>query len=203
MLLDTGAVGAVTIYAQFQKLHPGLVPAHWVALTAGAILPGQFVTKVGRLDQVRVGRLLVPEPVTNFSANADADDAAPGDAGLIGGQILSRYRVTIDYARKRAVLAPARRANDSYEFDASGLSLVAEYPTFKSKKVRLVLPGSPAATAGIKAGDQLLAIDDRPVSDTSLAELRMMLRLSGKTYLLRIRRGDEQILVSLITRRLI
>ena len=203
LLLDTGAVGAITMYAQFLKSHPSMRPKRSIPLTSGAILPGQFVARVGRIKRVQAGNLIIRDAVANFSANAEADDAAPGDAGLIGGYVLSRYVVTIDYARHRAVLAPGQNSDRPYAFDASGLSFVAADPGFETKKVRLVLEGSPAAEAGIKAGDLLLALDDTPASGLSLAKLRQMLRVIGARYTLRLRRGGQDIEVQLVTRWLI
>lgn len=201
MLLDTGAVGAVTVYSQFLKAHPKLRPARSVAITSGAILPGQFVTAVGRLTGLRSGKLAVRSPVTNFSANADADDAAADEAGLIGGEVLSRYRLTLDYSGRRAVLRPSREANSPYLFDASGMSLTKDQNN--DVKVRLVLAGSPAGEAGIKAGDVLRSIDGRAASELTLAQLRRMFRVAGATYRLSLRRGSADLELPIVTRRLI
>lgn len=203
LLLDTGAVGAINLYAQFLKLHPELRPVRSLALTAGAILPGQYVTRVGRLRRVTIGGLTITDAVANFSANANADDAAPGDAGLVGGYVLSRYTLTIDYARRSAVLLPTASSNRPFEFDASGLSLAAGDASFLSKKVRLVLPDSPAAEAGVKPGDLLLAIDGKPAADFTLAQLRLMLREIGVAHAITLQRGAARIDVRLTTRRLI
>lgn len=201
-LVDTGALGAVNLYAGFLDLHPRLRPGKSLALTSGAILPGQFVTRMGRLTSLAIGPVRIRGPLASFSANPDSDDSAPGDAGLIGSSVLSRYVVTFDYPHRRMNLEP-KRADSPIRFDASGLSLVAAGPRLEMKKVRLVLPGSPAAGAGVKAGDLLLAIDGRSAETLPLGAIRDMFRKVGVSYRLDLRRDGAPISVDVRTRQLI
>jgi carboxyl-terminal processing protease len=58
--------------------------------------------------------------------------------------------------------------------------------------IKAVFEGGPAAKAGLKAGDEIVAVDGRPVAEIKAAELSRRLRgESGATVTLRIRAGGE------------
>jgi hypothetical protein len=201
-LIDTGATSAATVYADFVSANPWLLPARILPLTGGALLPGQFRAAVGRVDRLSFGGFAVTLPVVNFSSSAGADDAAEGDAGQIGGEILSRYTITLDYAHRRMSMRRGER-REPYRFDASGVSFATEPPAFEAKRVRLVLPGTPAAEAGLERGDRLLAIDGMPAGPIPIQRLREMLRLPGRVHRLDILREGQPISVTLRTRTLV
>lgn len=203
MLIDTGATGAATIYADLVAGHSWLLPRTILPLSAGALLPGQFRAAAGRLARLSFGGVAVARPVVNFSASAGADDAAESAGGQIGGEILSRYVVTIDYARRRLTLTPGRRLGEPYRFDASGASFAAEPPDFEAKRVRTVLPATPAAEAGLERGDRLLAVDGVPAAALPLSRLRAMLREPGRAYRLEVERGGRRLEATLRTRTLL
>ena len=60
-------------------------------------------------------------------------------------------------------------------------------------KVTGVVEGSPAAAAGIEAGDRVLQIDDRRIEATLDFHLTLMERSAGDTLKLKLRRGDRLI----------
>jgi predicted aspartyl protease len=184
LLIDTGATGALTLYAHFLAQQPGLVPAGAVALSTGALLPGQVHARLGRAQRVDVGRFRFSDVVTTFSSSLGSDDAADTDAGQIGGELLGRFLVTFDYGRGRMTLSPSKRYREPFLFDASGLSLAASGDTLEVKQVRTVIPGTPAAGSGLLPGDIVTHINRRPAADIPLRSIRQMLRRPNRTILL-------------------
>jgi len=70
--------------------------------------------------------------------------------------------------------------------------------------VREVLQASPAFDAGIRPGDVIAAVDDRPAAQLGLDRVRRMFKeREGKEYLLRVRRGDRSLQFKIQLRRLI
>lgn len=203
LLVDTGGTTGLTLYQPFVSAHPGLVPPSAVALTGGAILPGRFKAQAGRLQEVRIGPFRMKRPVTNFSSSAAADDAMPGDAGQIGAEILRRFSVTVDYPHRRILLAPGRALDAPFEFDASGASLAAVAGDLRRKRVRLVLPGTPAEEAGLKAGDILREVDGVAAETLPLGRIRSLFRIAKRTYRLKIDRDGHPLSVELRTRTLV
>ena len=203
LLVDLGATGALTLYSAYVAAHPELVPARTLQVSSGALLPGRFHARVGRIERMGIGRFAFRDVLTNFSATNGGDDDTEGAAGQIGGELLSRFTITFDCAGKRMTLTPARPLSAPFRFDASGASLRASGARFEVKEVRAVLPGSPAESAGLRSGDVIERIDGRPAAAIPLARLRAMLRKPGTAYGLRIVREGRRQLIRLRTRTLI
>lgn len=121
---------------------------------------------------------------------------------IIGGEILSRFNIVFDYSRRRMFLEPNARLGEPFPFDASGLTLqlVEETKQFRIMEVRA---DSPAADAGLRAGDIILAIDSRPAAKWTLAEVQTLLQHPGKQHRLDVRRGDKQWQVTIKLRELL
>jgi predicted aspartyl protease len=203
MLVDTGATGAATLNARFVSKTPAIVPRNVIALTSGAILPGSFQARVGRVDAIRLGGYVLSSPVTQFASSASADEAGEKDNGLIGGDLLRRFRVTVDYAGRRMVIKPSRAYREPFEFDASGISLISTGSGFTGKTVRMVIKGSPGDLAGIKSGDTIASINGKPVAAMPLKNIRKTLRVPERSVRLGVNRGGEPLMFVVRTRRLV
>ena len=69
--------------------------------------------------------------------------------------------------------------------------------------VDYVVPQSPSSEAGVLAGDELLQIDGRGVSEGDLSDVRKALRNEGAVRALVLRREADTIKVSVKLRRLL
>jgi C-terminal processing protease CtpA/Prc len=76
--------------------------------------------------------------------------------------------VTLDYSRKQTRLEPGDGLLDPFESDMSGLTFAAFGADFKTLRIIKVSPDSPAATADLREGDVLFAIDDQPISTITI-----------------------------------
>jgi len=110
--------------------------------------------------------------------------------GLLGATFLMRYRVTFDYAHRQMILEPFADAS-AQGFDRSGLFLVSAGNDLQDIDVREVVAGSPAAEAGLHAGDRMIAVDGKSVRQWRLWQLRDRLRdpLAGNVHI-QVRRAD-------------
>jgi hypothetical protein len=172
-------------------------------ITTGAILAGRVKTRVSRVRGVQLGRFLLKEPVTNITQSAQDAGVDSDKAGLIGGEILRRFRVIVDYRRARVILEANKQLASPFTFDMSGMSLSAQGPELREYRVRTLIEGSPAAEAGVKVGDIITDVDGKPLARMTLSQIRQMLRKENKVYVLSIRRGDEVSRIRLKTRKLI
>lgn len=200
-VIDAGASMPVVLLPSFierNKLRDTL-PATFTVYGRG--VGGEIRLPVGRAESVRIGGFTLTQPVAAFPSAGTF--GSEGIAGNIGTAILRRFKVVFDYSRKRVHLEPAKNFADPFEFDMSGLGLASEGPSFSVLKVSRVLPGTPAAEAGLRQGDEIVAVGGRPAADMRLAELREHLRRPGQTILFRVRRGAEELDVQLKTRRLV
>ena len=200
--LDTGLTGSLTLTRPFVDEHAIIEPDQSrLRITTGALLPGKVAAEVVRVERVRVGPLEIPNLVTSVTPTAD-DAGVEGDTvGLLGGALLRRFTLVVDYSRSRILLEPNGAFPEADEFDMSGMSLVARSEQVYA--VRTVIDGSPAAEAGIEAGDIIQAIGGRSAGELTLADIRQLFREEGRSYTIRIQRGEIVSERRVTTRRMI
>jgi len=194
--LDTGSLSALGLNGSFvaQNL---LIPEGWPRLAVSGIAVGGATRNfVARIDSMRFGPAVIPAPVTGWSE----DLTRVGDAGTVGAPVLARFRVTFDYTRHRLLLEPTPDAARRTVWNASGM-LVAQVPDGPVVVARVV-PGTPAAEAGITAGDVVVRVGDRPAEGIGLDALRAHFRRPGQRDTLVIARDGVTHTVDLLQRDL-
>ena len=202
-VLDTGAATAFSLAAEFVQDHHALDAVPRTIRTRMGGVGGMTENRVGRIDRLRLGALTIEKPVTVFRLPSPGRISAPGTAGNIGAEILRRFRVTFDYPRHRVTFEPNAAFTEPYEADMSGLVTQVLPDSARALQVMWTQDGSPAAEAGIAAGDVIEAVDGHPVAELEPPAIREMFRRPDSTYTLTVRRGSERREVKLTTRRLI
>lgn len=202
-LVDTGWRAALSFTSPFVREQKLPEITRTIVATAGVGIGGPVTDALGRVSALEIGHYTIKNPVANFSQATTGILAQKDFAGIIGGEILRRFNVILDYSRRRMTWQPNAHFDEPYEFDMSGIYLSAESKDFKSFKVFKMIPDSPAGAAGVREGDQIFSIDNQPASKFTLEQIRQMFRQDGKTYSLGILRGDSMVQTKLTTRRLI
>ena len=67
---------------------------------------GKVAARVGRLKALGIGKLQIDEPVTAFSEDRGGAFGNSQTQGNIGYQILSKFKIFLDYGRERMILEP-------------------------------------------------------------------------------------------------
>jgi len=206
-LIDTGAPGILNIAGPFAAKHKLLdsVP-HTISITSGALLAGRSSGKIGRVEGFQIGSLVIKKPVVNFSQDtggSEGEEASTEYGGLIGGEILRRFKLIIDYSRKQIILESRGTLSQRYEFDMSGMSLAAGDEGFKTFKVRALVETSPATEAALRVGDIITAIDGKSTAKLTLEQIRRMFRQERRRYWLTVKRNELSLPIKIKTRRLI
>jgi len=81
----------------------------------------------------------------------------------------------------------------------AGIAVVFGIPAQVSTRIDRVVPGDPAAQAGLRPGDQIIAIDGRPMPNGN--EIIRLIHASGnRTLAFLIQRGPERFLVHVPTK---
>jgi hypothetical protein len=175
--IDTGSRASLSIHTPFARAH-GLLEKHSGAIEAvsGWGVGGSVRSRVTRLSTLELGGVRVPAPVVDFALSEKGALADPHLAGNVGGGVLQRFTVTFDYPRQRMILEPNGRFAATDPYDRAGLWLNREGEAFL---VIDVVAGGPAAEAGLRAGDTVVAVDGKPAPALELPELRRRLRESA------------------------
>ena len=203
-LIDTGASGALNVFGEFDDAHKFSSSLTKTLNSMGVGFSSKSQTRVGRIKRLQLGRLVIENLVATFprtTGDEPSEDEA-GD-GEIGGDILRRFKVIVDHARQRIILEPNALFAEPYQASLTGVAIAAEGSDFNTFKVRNVFSDSPAAEAGLRAGDIITAIDGKPAAELTAEQLRQMFRQEGREYILKIKRGETLLQVTLRTRRLI
>jgi predicted aspartyl protease len=164
MLMDTGAT-STTLPPRFAATLR-LTGARQVTAIGADGKPVRM--RAVRLPALTAAGQTVRGLVVDFTRPTGPSGSQLGDSatGLLGNTFLRRFRVTLDYRRQRAVFAPSLKPTTfADEWTHAGAEL-SPRPGGEAV-VMVVQPGSPAARAGIRVGDRVVAIDGRPVRTSS------------------------------------
>ena len=190
--IDTGANSTVLLNTPFVKTHKFIVPVKTVALNGFGVGGGTHAL-LGRLEKLQLGRFVIKNPLVRFSQDEKGELASAAYSGLLGGELLRRFRVIFDYAHQRMMLEAAAHFAEPDEFDMSGAMFDSAAPNFNIFKVREVIADSPAAKAGLVVGDIVTAIDGKPTAELNSEQLRRMFRQNKRMYRLDIERGGKML----------
>jgi hypothetical protein len=203
-LLDVGVRNAFMLYAPFVSKH-GLLPdaAHTLFTTVGCGVGGEVRSYAGRLQSCELGGFVLAGPIATLSKDAKGLQATDHYDGILGAELLKRFKLYLDFSRHRIYLEPNRAFRQPFEFDMSGLFVTAEGPELRTFQVLRVIDGSPASEAGIREGDEIVAVDGRPASELSLEALRNRFVEVGKKRELAVRRGAQTLHAKITLRKLV
>ncbi len=194
LVLDTGASAALTLIEN--PGHGITPPAGATAIRLGRGLRGEIHGAVARVPRLELGRLVVRDVVAGFAPRRSG--IAPNGGANLGAEVLRRFRVIFNYGRRWMILEPNAAFGQPFEADMSGLVVRAEGDAFDRLVIEQVRRGSPAARAGLTAGDRLLAIAGRPAEAFSLGELTELLRRrEGLVIPLTVERDGERVEVQI------
>jgi hypothetical protein len=157
----------------------------------------------GRIARFKLGEITIDHPVATFAEATKGSDADRSYDGRLCGEILRRFKVTLDYSRHQMILEPNAAFTEAYDFDMSGLSLVVQGQDFKTIKVSHVEGDSPASEAGLKEEDIIETLDNKLAAEIGLQQIKQMFKKEGQEYLIGVKRGDSHIQFRIKVRRLI
>lgn len=158
--LDVGSSSTVDLHSPFVKKH-GLrekVPKTIEVLNGG--FGGTFTSHIGRMKKMEIGPYAWESPLVILSGAQTGGLASEDYAGNIGNEILDRFKCTLDYEHRFIYLEPGKKFEKPDRFTRAGVQLARYGDTVRAMQV---LPGSAAAVAGIREGDEVLTLDGKPI----------------------------------------
>jgi C-terminal processing protease CtpA/Prc len=112
--------------------------------------------------------------------------------GNIGGSILKRFRVVFDYANEKMYIKKNRLYRKEFEYNMSGMELMAVGPLLSTLIVSKIIKDTPAYRAGLREGDLVFSVNGRrpPELDLSIYS-SLVSRKPGKRIRVKILRQGE------------
>jgi hypothetical protein len=100
--IDTGCDSGLCLGHDFAEEHHLLEAAGETSGSGRRGVGGGARVREGHLPELRLGKLKIERPPANFFQDNSPADGPMG--GHIGMEILKKYKVTLDYSRKRMIL---------------------------------------------------------------------------------------------------
>ncbi|OLB02521.1 MAG: hypothetical protein DMF36_07305 [Verrucomicrobia bacterium] len=165
--LDSGNAGPAIIEGYWAHEH-GLESLLARGLPwAGSGIGGDYGAKLSRGD-ITLGPIKFPHEVVSYAGLVQrGSESTKLQAGVVGESSLYRFDMVYDYAREHVWIDPKTDVPQR-AFNRAGLRLKKEKPT--AFTVVFVAPNSPAEAAGIKNGEQILSINEKPASRLSYSD---------------------------------
>jgi len=169
--IDTGSRGALTLMLPFAKAHDLIEKYHATrTVTAGYGAGGPSKVLLARAAKLMVGPVEIDAPVTEFVTDAKGQAQAARTAGNIGGDLLKRFTVTLDYAHQTLWLQPNDLSRQREVFDRTGLWIARAKDG--GIEVMDVANLSAAEQSGLAIGDVIESVNGKPAKDVALYDLR-------------------------------
>jgi len=201
--LDLGARSSLLLYTPFieknglrEKYHAGF------STITGWGIGGPVRSQIARAKTLELGGVSVNDIVIRLSTQKTGGTTYSRFDGLIGPDVLKQFRVTFDYAHNRVLLERSSLFGKRDSYDRLGAWFIQKDDAFS---VLEVVPDGPAAKAGLRKDDIVLAIDGHPTSSLLLPEARTRLRTlpSGSSVRFQIKRGTETLELRAVLRDLV
>jgi C-terminal processing protease CtpA/Prc len=191
--LDTGAALPLLLFSNTNSKIQ--VPEKVIAGNIGMGLGGYLEGFIGRIQGLAIGNVQQKYILTYFQKIDTAQDLTylNNRNGLVGNRLLNRFQVVIDYDRGYLWLKASKNYRQRYVFDRSGLSIIAGGVTLNQFTVQVVVPGTPAAAAGLLPGDRILRIGGMPAVMLGLPDVqrRLQKKVGKKITLVVLREGKK------------
>lgn len=181
LMIDTGASHALMLNKTTDERI--MVPDRNIFGYLGRGLSGEIYGHMARIPQLGIDKFDLEGVITSFpEANAFTQSLRrrTDHQGNIGGSVLKRFRVIFDYANGKLYLKKNRLFRTDFEYNMSGMELMAAGPLLTDLIVSKVVKNSPAARAGVREGDVIVSVNGKYPPELSLAMYNTMVSLKPK-----------------------
>lgn len=193
LLLDSGA-GLTLLMHTFGDSTDVDLPQLTVPTYIANGLGGNLEGSVGRASEVQIGGKNLQNVITYFQPLDTIGLKFLNDReGIIGNRLLRRFNVVINYTNNEVWLRPVgSRWKSKFQFDRSGITVLAGGNNLRTYTIASIVPGSPADLAGLRIKDRITGINGKSVGFMTLSGIiRKLIGKPGKKIKIRYSRDGE------------
>jgi hypothetical protein len=198
MLIDTGA--ELNAWFQTSTSESVHIPQKWIKGTIGEGLNGIITGKYAHIQQICFGDFCLKNPIVSFPDSTTIKEIITNSRrdGTIGGQLLSRFNLFIDYSQKKFYFKPNGNFRNRFSYNIAGIEIIQISPYLNLSEVMNVWSGSPAELAGVQKGDHIIEVNGNKAFDMTISEIRKIFQTPSKTHLkLTLMRENKEITVDI------
>lgn len=204
LLVDSGASHGLMFETSSDS---GIVmPDTTLQTIIGWGLGGELPGNLGRIKKATIEPFEFHDVLVSYTEGFPDNEFTQqiGRNGSIGGDLLSRFTPVFDYNSGLLYLKKNRSYKQPFEFNMSGIDIVATGMLYNSFEVINVVEASTAYAAGVRTGDEILKINGKPVAELNITEINGILRSKpGSRINLVLKRDGETRKVTFRLKRLI
>ena len=194
LMLDTGASHSLLLDLDSHK--ELALPENVLRANLGRGLGGDIDGHLGRIHSLEFGKYEFEEVISSWPDEGSFTDVLrkTGRQGTIGGGILTRFTVTIDYFNGNLYYKRNRNFRNSFEYNMSGITVKALGPKLNHYVISEIRKDSPAAKVDLQVGDEIIAINSHKTNFFSLGQVNNYFRTKeGNKVRLDVLRDDKKL----------
>jgi hypothetical protein len=153
--LDTGAGLSLLLTEDFIKDNNIILSRRKPVIMQVQGLGGKKRMRLTVIKRLKFGPYVFRHVPTNLYNDEDAVFSYPSVVGLLGNDIMRRFNITLNYEKEEIYIKPNASYDDHFDYAYTGMSLY----NFDDKiYIDDIIKGSPAEKAGLKNGDEVIAV---------------------------------------------
>lgn len=203
LMIDSGANHPLLL--EYDSLND-YKPEKYIDAIIGKSLAGNIEGSFARIRWLMLGNYRLDNVISSFTSSymQGSINTKYQRNGTLGAETLSRFKVTFDYSTGRMILTKGMKYRRPFEYNMSGIIFRALGSGFSIFEVAEVIKGSPGDEAGVREGDILMTINNKPVFSMSLGELNGLLNTkAGEIIFMQFSREGKEVKAKIKLRRLI
>ena len=192
LMIDTGASHSLLIdAASHESIH---LPEKHIDVTIGRGLGGDIEGHIGRIKGLSLGKFSFNSVISSFPDTTRLGEGfrETGRQGTLGAGILRRFTVIIDYYNSKLYLRKSGQYKQDFEYNMSGIELIALGRDLRTFVVENVRNDSPADKVGIEKGDVLKKVNGVNAQNLDLSKVNLLFRSKqGRKIRIKAERGEQ------------
>lgn len=194
---DTGAGLCFLMSEKFAKDSAVLLKKRKPVVTQAEGMLGRLMMRETIIKELQIGPYRfhgVPVFIYEDKYNVTS---YPFSGGLIGNELLRRFNITLNYGERIIHIIPNGNFSEPFDYSYTGFAL---YQVDKNIVIGEIVAGSPADKAGLKMGDEIMAIDNNVSKNIKV--YKNMLQIPNQTFQLIIFRNGKILEKKIKTKRI-